>query len=619
MAVAQAIRMMHKAWLCILLLIGAPAAFSAMTLDHAKVDIVLAGAAASARGADVALPYHWDRLHGAVDGQAHFSFAFSSKEPGAAQAIFIARIGNTFKVMLNGVVIGRMGTAGNRFEDFSKRPHFFSIPGGLLQQKNRLDITIDVQGGRNGGLSAVMLGAADEVRAAYTSRHRWQVTGALVVAVVSAVLGGMAWILWIRQRERLYFFYAAGELLWVVYVSDTLMDYSPLPWPWWGVVYFSAYAMSAVLVFKFALQVMDLHKGALKLASDWNLFLSPPVVLIGLLGGLPWMEQVWKLVTDIICLWIIVTVVRHGILSRDLGRRVLAIGVLAMVFAGIRDDLVLVLLPYTSGYDDPFGMLPWARYAWCVFGISMAWVIAERLRKSAQEIAGMNQMLLRRLAEREAELKAVFEQQGKSGRQQATLEERQRLTRDMHDGLGSQLLGALHLAQDPGATRDALAQQLRETLDHLKLTVDAMQDTEGDIASLLGALRYRLGPRLAAAGVHLAWSVEALPAVAGWTLQHSRDLQMILFEAFSNLIAHAGATRAALHAMPDAGGRHILIMLHDNGSGFDAGAAGASRGRGTANMHARAARLNAQLQIGSTSNGTQTTLTLPLDDVLVSH
>ena len=319
-----------------------------------------------------------------------------------------------------------------------------------------------------------------------------------------------------------------------------------------------------------------------------------------------------------ICLCIIVTVVRHGIRSRDLGRRVLAIGVLVMVFAGIRDDLVLVLLPYTSAYTDPFGMIPWARYAWCIFGISMAWVIAERLRKSAQEIAGMNQMLRRRLAEREAELNAVFEQQGKSGRQQATLEERQRLTRDMHDGLGSQLLGALHLAQDPGVTRDALAQQLRETLDHLKLTVDAMQDTEGDIASLLGALRYRLGPRLAAAGVHLAWSVEAMPALTGWTLQQSRDLQMILFEAFSNLIAHAGATRAALHAMPDASGRHILIMLHDNGCGFDAAAAGAGRGRGTANMHARAARLNAQLQIGSTSNGTETTLTLPLDDVLVS-
>jgi hypothetical protein len=68
------------------------------------------------------------------------------------------------------------------------------------------------------------------------------------------------------------------------------------------------------------------------------------------------------------------------------------------------------------------------------------------------------------------------------------------------------------------------------------------QDTEGDIASLLGALRYRLNPRLAAAGVQLACAVESLPEIAGWTLQKSRDLQLILFEAFSNLMTHAGAT-----------------------------------------------------------------------------
>ncbi len=621
----KSVRMIHQAWFCALLFLGSSIALASTALDHASVKLKLAGAATPIHVAAVALPYHWDRLHGEVDGQAHFSFAFSSSKPTAPQAIFIPRIGNTFNITLNGVVIGKMGEAGNKFEDFSKQPHFFAIPSGLLQEHNKLDVTIDVQAGRKGGLSAIMLGDSDEVNAAYLSRYRWQVTGALVVAVVSAVLGWMALILWIRQRERMYLFYALSELLWVVHVSDTFIDYSPLPWPWWGVLYFTAYAVSAVLAFKFALLVMGLHKGVLKVASDWNLLLITPVALIGLFAGLPWLEQVLKIVTDTICLGIIVTVVRQGIRSQDLGQRVLALGMLVIFFAGIRDDVVLVLLPYTGllpGYENYFEMVPWTRYAWCIFGISMAWIIAERLRKSAQDIEGMNQMLLERLAEREAELNMVFELQKKSGWQQATMEERQRLTRDMHDGLGSQLLAALHLAQDPGVTRDALAQQLRETMDHLKLTVDAMQDTEGDVASLLGALRYRLGPRLAAAGVQLAWSVETLPSITGWTLHQSRDLQMILFEAFSNLIAHANATQAVLHALPHAGGRHILIMLKDNGHGFDAltaGAAGVRRGRGTSNMHTRAARINAQLQIESTSKGTVTTLTLPLDEAVASH
>ena len=608
---------MHVAWLVFLLILGLPVAGGAATLEHAVVDLQLAGSA-TASHADVHLPYHWDRLHGAIDGRARFSLTFFAPRADGPQALYIPRIGNAFHIALNGVAIGQMGTPGNRHEDFSKQPHFFPIPAGVLRASNVLDIDIEVQGGRNGGLSPILFGPVDEVRAAYMSRHRWQITGALVIAVTSAILGGLALILWCGQRERLYLYYAASELLWVVYVTDTLLVHSPLPWPWWGVVYFSAYAMSAVLMFKFALQVMDLHRGALKSASDWNLWLSPPVVLIGLLGGMPWVEQVWKIVTDLVSLCIIVTVVRHGIRSKALEQRVLAIGMLVVVFAGIRDDLVLVVLPYSklfSAHADHFGIIAWARYAWCVFALSLAWVIAERMRKSGQQIAGMNLTLARRLAEREAKLNAIFAQQAQSERQQAMLEERQRIMRDMHDGLGSQLLGIIHLAQDRAVPREVVTQQLRETLDQLKLTVDAMQDTEGDIASLLGALRYRLGPRLAAAGVHLAWSVDALPYVPGWTLQQSRDLQMILFESFSNLIAHSGATEAVLHAAPDAGGRHILIALHDNGSSFDAAAAGAGRGHGIANMQARANRINSTMLIVNTGDGSTTTLCVPLNSI----
>jgi signal transduction histidine kinase len=274
---------------------------------------------------------------------------------------------------------------------------------------------------------------------------------------------------------------------------------------------------------------------------------------------------------------------------------------MAISVAALHDLIVFRILPGYSG-------IVWTVYAWVAFGITLAWIIAERLRNSTLAIARMNHTLSERLSAREAELGAVYAQQAKSERRRATIEERQRLTRDMHDGLGSQLLGALQLAQNPSVTRDILTHQLRETLDHLKLTVDAMQDTEGDIASLLGALRYRLGPRLEAAGVQLAWSVEPLPAIASWTLQHSRDLQMILFEAFSNLIVHARATHATLHAAYDADRRHIRIALHDNGAGFDT--ATARRGHGLDNMLARAARIDAQLHVDSSAGGGTTTVLL---------
>ena len=244
--------------------------------------------------------------------------------------------------------------------------------------------------------------------------------------------------------------------------------------------------------------------------------------------------------------------------------------------------------------------------------MTLAWTIAERLRKSAQAIASMNQDLAQRLAEGEAKLAATYAAQAETQRNQAIVEERQRLTRDMHDGLGSQLLGALQLSQNPEVAREVITAHLREALDHLKLTVDAMQDIEGDIASLLGALRYRLSERLDAAGIRLAWSVDPLPAIGGWTLQQSRDLQMILFEAFSNLLAHSGASNASLRAEYLGREHAIRIRLSDDGKGFNPRSQEGPGGHGLANMRSRTARLGAALDIESSPAGTCVNLLLPL-------
>jgi signal transduction histidine kinase len=183
------------------------------------------------------------------------------------------------------------------------------------------------------------------------------------------------------------------------------------------------------------------------------------------------------------------------------------------------------------------------------------------------------------------------------------LEERQLITRDMHDGLESQLLSTIRMAQDPAISKESLYIQLRETLDHLKLTVDAMQDTEGDIGALLGSIRYRLGPRLAAAGIELLWSVNSLPSISRWSLQNSRDLQMILFEAFSNMITHAAASHAQLQAKYDTLSDAIHILLQDDGCGFDMPGVASFHGHGLVNMRSRADSLRAQFAISSLSPG----------------
>lgn len=604
--------------LLLYLVLGASKAHASTKLDHAAITVQLAGTHPPITNSDVALPYHWDRVHGAVDGQAQFSFTFTSDSPQTPQALYIPRIGNTFELILNGVIIGKMGDSSNKYEDFAKQPRYFPIPQSVLQAQNILEIKIAAQGGRAGGLSPILFGNVDELLDLYTSSYRWRVTGALVIAVVSSVLGGLTLLIWLRQRNLPYLFYAMSELLWSVYMADTLMEHSPLPWPYWGVVYYLSFGISSILIFKFALQIMDLHHGNLKRLCDWNLFATVPLTLIGVLGGIPWMGQIWSILTLSILSYVGLTLVFYGLRSKELEKRILAWAIIFIAIAGVRDFFVISLpnLENISAIKSNFGIIVWQRYAWLVFGFSLAWIIAERMRASTQENANTNQTLVRSLALREAELNLAFAEKANIERHQSMMDERQRLTRDMHDGLGSQLLGALHLSLDPLATREALTIQLRDTLDHLKLTVDAMQDTEGDIASLLGSLRYRLGPRLTAAGITLNWEVDFLPAVAGWGLQQSRDLQMILFEAFSNLIVHADATNATLHAYYDTSLQCIDIRLQDNGNGFDRATSSEKRGHGLVNIKRRAIRINAKIDISTSASGTKLALIIPTGAVV---
>lgn len=172
------------------------------------------------------------------------------------------------------------------------------------------------------------------------------------------------------------------------------------------------------------------------------------------------------------------------------------------------------------------------------------------------------------------------------------LEERQRLLQDLHDGMGHELLGALLLARSRTTPRKAVAAQIERAMDCLKLTVDAMQPGAHDPGTILGSLRHRIARRLELAGIALDWQAARIPPVAGWTPAQGRELQMLLYEAFTNLVRHSGARRARLRAGVDARQGGLRVVLQDDGRGLPADAA---HGQGLGSMRARAARMSATL------------------------
>jgi signal transduction histidine kinase len=146
-----------------------------------------------------------------------------------------------------------------------------------------------------------------------------------------------------------------------------------------------------------------------------------------------------------------------------------------------------------------------------------------------------------------------------------------------------------------GKSNDAeVLHTLRDSLDQLKLSIDAMNLPVGDVTALLANLRYRLEPRLKASDIDLQWDVDLITPLPRLDDKAMRQLQFMVYEALSNVLQHAQATTLRIEAVQTPAGP--CIRLIDNGRGFDVSVA---KRRGLLSMQDRANAIGANLTLVS--------------------
>ena len=107
---------------------------------------------------------------------------------------------------------------------------------------------------------------------------------------------------------------------------------------------------------------------------------------------------------------------------------------------------------------------------------------------------------------------------------------------------------AIALLERDALPRQVLRDQVGTALDELRMAVDALQPVHGDLTTVLATLRYRLRPRLEAAGIAIDWQVDELPPIEGLTPTTVLQIQRVLQEAFTNAMRHAQAQRLWVRA-----------------------------------------------------------------------
>jgi signal transduction histidine kinase len=197
-------------------------------------------------------------------------------------------------------------------------------------------------------------------------------------------------------------------------------------------------------------------------------------------------------------------------------------------------------------------------------------------------------------------------------------EERRRLRRDLHDGLGPALAGHLLrldvVAAQVGASSDAAAdinrlrEELRGTVAEVRRVVEGLRPPALDELGLAGALR-QVAQRMAAGSpMRIVVTAAELPSMSAAV---EVAAFRIVTEAVTNAVKHAAA--ATCHVELAAAAGRLRLTVEDDGAGLPEHARGVE-GHGLQTMRERAEELRGRLRVGKGRDGmgTRVTAELPL-------
>lgn len=196
-------------------------------------------------------------------------------------------------------------------------------------------------------------------------------------------------------------------------------------------------------------------------------------------------------------------------------------------------------------------------------------------------------------------------------------EERRRIRRDLHDGLGPLLTGialsadaAHNLTDRSPAEASALIASVRTdsrtAIGEVRRIVEDLRPPALDDLGLLAALRVRAAQTgYRADGSSLATSLHAPPSLPPLPAAVEVAVYRIVTEALTNTVRHSTASHVAIRVSC---GAELLVEIHDDGPGSRPWTAGV----GIAGMRERVAELGGRCELGPEATGGRVWVSLPL-------
>jgi signal transduction histidine kinase len=565
----------------------------------------------------VKLPYHQPPEQ---RGQAEQLFALQFDRPSAARdeawSVLIPRFIRAVEVAVNGATIldSRRYPVSNRPD--ANVPQIVEIPSALLRNgANALTVRLHVWGPLTGFLDNVYVGSDEALRPAYQVRALLFLALPVVFASWQAILAVLLGVMWLKRRhEPTYGILAAAMGLGVIRAfASAPVEQSSYPALNGALLASAPLEAACVLIFMIAFLGYKVPRYAWIAFAPGLLIAAVAVAKTSLLGGA---YVALGPATVLLSLLLTAILVGHTSIFRGDGIAALLGAAVTIIIVFVVHDMLLAL-DMVANRPILVSRLSYSALLVAI-GIGLTWRFAKALNE-VDSFAGRMVVMVR---EAEDKLRASLALEEQRARAAALADERNRLMRDLHDGLGGQLVSIVALSERSGGQGDRIGNAARGALKDLRLVIDAMDDIDGDLMLALGTWRERTAAQVRSHGLPLEWRVltpQGMPVHPELRPWHVIQILRLLDEAVTNAVKHAGASRitVSIETVGEGSDQRGRITVQDDGRGFaagdllPAGAGAAKTGRGLVNMRRRAARCGADLDIESGPAGTSIRLDLP--------
>lgn len=549
------------------------------------------------------LPHDWRWAD--VDTQ-HGWYTFDLElnvPPNRLWMMYLPRVTSNVLALLNGEAIGQ----GGRFEEAVarnwSRPLGFSIPSGILRDGvNRFSLYVVPALGSPGYLGPIYLGPQELLTPAYNRNHGLRI-GAVesinfsLVLVAFLILGH--WIT--RPMDKLHLWFAALCLSWAIHNLNLVVIEVPVSTRLWETIRHLSLGWFVVfLVLAMHRYIDEEHPVIERLVIAITVVASLILVLIPDDQDFVWYgERIWVNGTTALGAYPAFRVLQAWWRSWNPEYFIGICGGTPILLAGLHDT------SRANGWvarEHGF----FIQYSAPILLLGFTVVLLIRFARALNESEALNQSLEIRVEKKRAELEQNYKRLNKLERSQALAGERERIMRDMHDGVGGQLVSALAMTESETLPANQLQSLLNDALLDLRLMIDSLDQNDGDLVSLLGTLRSRMQPALDQSGIKVHWGVQDIPAIAELGPDRSLQIMRILQEAVTNVIKHSKANNLYMKTGEAPG--QVFIEIRDDGDGFENKT---SAGRGLHNMQYRAKNAGATIAIETGEKGTCVKVVVP--------